>query len=686
MYRCPNDGYVGKNTRELERKNQLGRKFSDIFNMLLDPSYYEGTTHGRYFNTVNPDGTSRIYVRDPLEDELQEFCNSRGNGIRYLVGFTGMGKTTLLRNFYKIQDRDVHLYEGRLVVYISFYYANLTADAPQRSVEDEVVRYLSRAISIILQSNEQLLWDEDQFWNGLYDYIEHNKPVSLQSQELIPGISLNTIISSSNKKTLAEKKTHLEKTCQKNRIEYYSSLLKYVISITEKIHDVHFIFDDIESKEAIFHRPVVEVARHLQSCFSCIDGKQIWAKTIVSLRAYTFRSNVDRQLEARREQIEKNTIFKRETVSLSEIFKKRFQAISEIQKVDDRVKNIASYQEAVNQLDILSRQIDISFSKIIYYLANCNLFHAMAMYNSVLLNVEWIAKFEVEKAGGFQISADSYKLTAKTVFRALACGNEITYFDKRNTFFPNILHNGREEGAELFNLLIIRYLMKKGASDLYGETYVQLDQIVQDVTDVFLKNSDSNLKVERWQERIANCLDYLYDSGVLLRSIYDIETINPDQIERTVDKAVKVYLSPRGQYLYSLFSENALLLELYRDMIFIDLENNDRLTAEMKTYDVMDYLIAYVSKLFEYEKRYIGDAILNLRQYQAFFGEELLVSPLLEGIVRNLKSYYSENGNEYNTLMEKVQKLIRAMKHYIGKVKEDNGVLFSVSRFLTTNL
>lgn len=682
MFRCPNDNYIWKAAKITNKKNQIGRRFSEIFDKLLDVNYYEGTPHGRHYKRLNEDGTSRIYVKDPLEERLREFCSIKNNALNYLVGFTGMGKTTLLRNFFKVQDRDVHIDNNNLIIYISFYYANLNADCPQKSVEEETVKYLSRAIKKLAALFPGILADENEFWEGLYGYIEKNKPVSLQNEDIIPNLPLVNFFTSSSDMNAEQKRTALIQACEKSRLEYHSSLLKYLLTQIKAIHNVYFVFDDIESKQAVFHRPVVEVARHLHSCFSCTDGKDILVKTIVSLRAYTFRSNIDRQLEARREQIEKNTIFKRETVDLNEIFKVRFNELKSELGTEDRAKDKASYESAVEQVNILSRQISTSFSPIIVCLANRNLCNAMVMYNSILVNVEWIAKNEQEESGGFKISADNYKLTSKTVFHALACGNESTYSDKYNNFFPNLLHNGREEGAELINLLILRYLIRKEATDLYGETYVQRSEIIQDISDVFINNYDMDVKVERWRERVTDSLNYLYDSGVLLRSIYDIESVDNDQIERKYSRGFKLYVSPRGQFLFNFLSENALLLELYRDSIYVDLEGNDSLTEEMRTAEVMQYLIAYITKLFEYEKRNIGEAILNLKKYQDFFGSELLVSPLLEGVVKNINTYYKVADDEYHCLMNKVQELTNAILQYITMIYKETGTKFNISSYL----
>lgn len=99
-----------------ENKNQIGRKFKEIFNILTSSSYYEGTKYAEFFNDFNDDGTNTIYVYDPLEKNLEKIKQSNNNELKYLVGLTGMGKTTLLRNYFKIQNRDIKIIGNDIIV------------------------------------------------------------------------------------------------------------------------------------------------------------------------------------------------------------------------------------------------------------------------------------------------------------------------------------------------------------------------------------------------------------------------------------------------------------------------------------------------------------------------------------------------------------------------------------------
>ena len=199
---------------------------------------------------------------------------------------------------------------------------------------------------------------------------------------------------------------------------------------------------------------------------------------------------------------------------------------------------------------------------------------------------------------------------------------------------------------------------------------------------LFVNSGDSTAKMEIWQSKVWASLTYLHNTGVLLRSIYDIEDINEEQIERKYNGFYKLYLSPRGLLLYELFSKNALLLQLYRDDICTDIENNDKITNDLKTDEILKYLLEYISKLFACEKKYISNASFSLKKYCDLFGQELITALLLEGVVINIKTCYPENTQEYKMLMHSAKNLIREMKHYISIIKKEYNIIFKTTDYL----
>ncbi len=679
MFRKPNDNY-DYNTSEKNVKNQIGRRFDKIFDILMNSDYYEGTKYANYFNRINEDGTSKIYVYDPLEKKLDKVMQSEKNEIKYLVGLAGMGKTTLLRNYFKIIDRDIKLDENNIIIYISFYYSNLSSDNPQKSVDDEIRRYFLRAVRALISKNSELFDNEERFWTGLYDFILDNKPTLLENENFTPeSFILRDLLS--NDISYDSKKKKIDNLCIYKPIEYYSILIKYILKALKKSFNITFIYDDIEAKEEIFHKKLIETARHIHSCFCANKESELVVKTFVSLRAYTFRCNIGRMSDARREHLQKDTILKSSSVKLHDIFEKRFKEIEEIEKTKENSNKAKTYDDARRQLFYVEEHLNSIGSELIYNLANNNLCDAMIIYCSVMTNLEWIACNEEEYNGAFKIDADNYRLTTENIMYAIANGNSLEYMDKENSYVPNILTN-KFEDEELINIYIIRYMINNGITLIYGDEYREGKAILSDIVGLFVKNNNNDVMVNYWHDKVNHSLKHLYRAGILLRSLHDIEETEEKQLERIYSDSYKLYLSPRGQSLYKLFSKNAVLLELYRDDIYTDLPNNDKLTSRMSTDLIFEYLLNYLNLYFKLEKKYIGSAIPDLEKYQVLIGTEFITSVFLEGVSKNINTYYKNQGPEYDCLMAKVFELRDNMLDYSKALQEEYNIGFSISNYL----
>lgn len=103
--------------------NHLALRFKNrAFSILLDSGYYEGTVFGQYYNTFDSTGKSSIYVEQPeTEKALDVFLKTDSDCIKYLVGYTGIGKTTVIRNYFHIYDRNIRVVDESLIIYHSFY-------------------------------------------------------------------------------------------------------------------------------------------------------------------------------------------------------------------------------------------------------------------------------------------------------------------------------------------------------------------------------------------------------------------------------------------------------------------------------------------------------------------------------------------------------------------------------------
>ena len=652
-------------------QNQIGRRFSKVFEKLMDPGYYEGTKYASYFSELNSDGTSKIYVMDSYEDELLSFVNSSTNQIKYLVGLTGMGKTSLLRNTFKIKNRDIKINNKRIIIYISFYNSNLISDNPDKSVENEILKYLKRTIMLLMENPNIKKMSQDNFWIQFYDFVENNKPTLLTNEDILPGLDFyNKDMSLSD-----YKKQELKVFFDKDPLEYYTSLLKYLITLFNTNTEIILIYDDIESKIELFHKPVVEIARHVQACLCATEGSIIKVKSLIALRAYTFRCNIGRQLEARRESIIKDVLLKESPVSLVDIFEKRFDYIVQhesIQKTD-------SHKQAKSELDYVTNHINRIGKDLIYRIANYNICEAMIIFCNVMTNLEWIAYGESETQGAFKIESKNYKVTTDNIINAIASISQ-NAIDGTYSYLPNIFYN-EKDGTELIGLYIIRLLINRRIDQIYGEKYIEGKEIVSEIKSIFVKNVDSSIRTEYWTSKINNVISYLYNSGILFRSVYDIEIPDESQIERRFNDSYKLYLSPRGSCIYQTLNKNASMLKLYINDIFQSDETGT--TNNKSTTRLFNKILDYVDNIFHLEQRYIGNSIPDLDVYQEKIGSEFISSTLLTGIVIILIVYYKEyNDEDFMLFLEKAKKIYIEMKDYSKTLNEKYGIVFTISKTL----
>jgi hypothetical protein len=376
-----------------------------------------------------------------------------------------------------------------------------------------------------------------------------------------------------------------------------------------------------------------------------------------------------------------STILKRETVDIHSIFEKRFSEIARMENTKDSANDKNSYEEARKVVMCVENQMNVIGSDLIYNLVNYNLCDAMVLYCNVLINARWVACKEHEYKGSFVLDGNHYRITTESILRAISNGNSEGYVDGQNSNIPNILYN-ELEGSDLIGLYIVRYMIRKNATAVFGENYVLGKDILSDLMSVFANSSDSEVRIDSWRHRIRKMIEYLYKSRILFRSLYDIEVADESQTERIYNDDYKLYLAPRGKCLYGLLSGSAVLQEIYRDDIYTDLQNNDRLSSQLSQDARFEYLLNYLEVLFQIEKRNIANAIPNLKKYQELLGEDFITVPLLEGVVKNLDSYYREDKTAYTDLMNSALYLRDEMKCYAQDMEKKYGVRFVVSDFL----
>ena len=138
--------------------------------------------------------------------------------------------------------------------------------------------------------------------------------------------------------------------------------------------------------------------------------------------------------------------------------------------------------------------------------------------------------------------------------------------------------------------------------------------------------------------------------------------------------------------MYNLLCKNAVLLELYRDDIYVDLPNNDKLTSQLDMATVFEYLLNYIEVCFETEQRNISDAIPRISKYYDVIGSEYISSILLEGVVKNMVAYFKNEDEAYEHLNNKAIDLCSIMLKYSKDVGDRYGVYFNIPTYLNEHI
>ncbi len=644
--------------------NQIQLQFKDALTNLLNFNYYEGTVYSNNSKSIfDENGKSKIYVDQiELREQLDEFLSDSQAKLCYLVGYTGVGKTTLLRNYFQVFDRSPKYDDNKIILYKSFLSDVLKKNI---TISDIVARCINNVNSDIIKNNIDSI-DDKALMQELYEYIKNNKPEVLYNSPITPD-NLGDIIDNNFE-------NQLKQYARTDQLGYTLMMFKYLLVKFPKYNSVIIIFDDIErhSKEAQMEF-LNTIIRKFYDCFSAIEVS-CNVKIIISLRNYLMRALNTTQSQASRPYA--YTILKKSVPSLIKIIQYRFDAFKDFDK--------NSYIEAKKELDVIFDKLYIKCAELILNLTQKNIYESLLMFTKILTNKKYIGYLEVSKDGAFKIDANRYHFKSDEVFYALAYG-EGTYYDPINNYFlANILLNHEEvcKNGDIISMYLVIYYLSL-YHELYGENAISVKKVLERLNRVF---SDYNLLhdgYEQFSDKGYLMIEQLYKNGILLKSVYDIE-IEADfcnDNSRTCNINSLLYISPRGEELFKLLTKNSLYFNVIRDDIDTELIGNDRASVDMSENQKIEYYIDYIISFFEKEKMYISAAHSSLEEYIKCFGRELITSILLQGFVQSMDNYFSEISNTSNVI-DKFLHLYKGILKYISIIQSEYVIEFKISEIV----
>ena len=643
--------------------------FPETFELILSTEYNEGTYYGNFRNFDEKSGQSTIYVPQPdLEDELRDIVERESDSFKWLIGFKGIGKTTLLKNHFRIFERGAEIRSNQLVIYISFMGALKAAG----DVESFIAGYIQDASNALIESEPKVkeLSVHPDFWNDFYAYIKINNSPRLSAFDDLPGHKTDT----------KEEKLHLFE--EKEPEVYRVWLLKYYLEKSAQITRVVLIFDDLETFGYDVQTEIIQSAMNLNECFKTNKTRNYKMKTFVSLRTITIRENLRLLNDAFRNNLQRDCILKKSIPDIQNILNQRVEE----GKTNLEPIRFAEWEGAATVLRQITRRLSSQEGIFITKLTNYGIFRALSAFGTIIGNKRYFHRGKEYKEGmfgkeGFKI--EDFDFGQDAIYKALFLQERDAYRSQRGDLLCNILasYSAQRDNCELLGLYIIQYLLRSLSNeelDLYGveDDCETGEHIVKSICSAIAKKGTDDY------QDLEGCLDWmmkhLYKGSVLLRSIYDDE--DPEEAGNAAEKEYcdsgRLYLSLRGKALFDMLLDNSLLLEILID----DIKRPNPKSFEMDFSDRTLYLLDYIKGLFQsHETAFIRSAnqIDGLVRYIKQFGNVFLTSKLLVGIRRSISRYFNMPAVE-EAKKEEVKRsfnaVLKIMEDYSNRMNDDSRI------------
>lgn len=638
-------------------RNDLYRKFKNIFEYLL--SMNNPAIERREFNSW--------YVHCPdLEEDLRQTFTDITSSSRLLIGYTGMGKSTLIRYVFNVKsDESPSVINDKHFVIPFFYTMN------EVSTLDICMPFINKSLAYAaekLKAAKCLDYEDSEFVN----YIVREKSI------------INYLTTSQRALAPKEILSALENI---DRTAFEITKLQFLLDQTD-IKNVIIVVDDIESLRSECMMEIVFRTLHLyqtllkdrtkyeikliiacrpstisilarQKWFTAVSfPRSIEMNSVIDLCALfnaRFESAVKRlkreawiQLEALPSEVRfpielidkvryensAKLLFFRGIMSKKEkdilydlsenpIYKK---AIDKLYKESDKIiGNLDTWEEALNVLNNISNKLCRRFSNQIVLLHNYNIRDAIREFQLILTNRRWLQK-DAPLDSSFKLSEYNFVGTEIAIYRTIGL-RESTIYPGKDTPIANLLWNQTSKESDLLLSYVIRWFLNKEA-DLRGKTSLWK---WNDIIPTFEKLFD--IEKDILKNIMVDIFEYMMNTGSLIHT----EIRNPGHGEQSLQ------LTPRAKILWKMLEVNSLFLEFYRDDTYqVFKGRNPSITSELSGNELYVELLTICNEIARTEYKHLKYVRTNnlISKFKDSFGVELLSARILRGICNSVKTYF----------------------------------------------
>lgn len=529
----------------------------------------------------------------PLEETLRESCMGELDSIRFLLGSTGIGKSTLLR--YVFRTADVPRVDGDSL-FIPFCFNS-------RLGENDFFNPIAAAASRIVMETFSISFQ----LNAFYDVIRTHRPHLLELDRSLPETA------TWEERLLALKRSSL--------LEYELEKLKFLVPKTPIVRVV-LIVDDVEALPFGEQEHVIGTICKAYSFLQLQPERSFGVKGIISCRPNTH--SLLRKRAWYPAYPFDQSIHISASVDLEKLFQARFEAATKKTSAGKDPANRPEWDRAYEILLKLVEQLSLRYELELTTLCNHNVRRALYEFGQLLANRRWFQRDQVVSPS-FIIRESDYALNEVAVYRALALRNGEVY-PGRDSIIANLLHNTPDEGSDLLVTYIIRYLLnQKSAGEEAGRSQIHTSRLRDDFSLLFDSVTDTS--------DVELCLTYMIDSKLL-----EVESVGGKDV---------ISLTPKAETLWKMLQSNSICLEFFRDDTFQEVSDvaAGRLERHHPDQTFLS-LLAFFDFIVAAEKRRVWNAISSnsLRAYLSRFGQQTLGRLLSFGIHHSIDRYYFRRG------------------------------------------
>lgn len=612
-----------------------------------------------------------LYLPDEhMESKLKEVLEDEIDSLSTLIGYGGIGKSTVLRNYFYYYNSEPELIENnKVVIFPSLYNNNVVGCDEQcrddkcktklaEEIKEELACRIDSVCSLLEEKYRELKikFDSEQGQQKFYLLLKETDPKAL---EHVPyNLRRNLDIEEENK-------LKLDYAYEKERFSCAVAKLKYYLSSNLcPCKKIIIILDDIESLPFEYQVQLImqylRFYERMKNDAITMGEKKYLVNIIISMRPHTY--SILTGYKAFTAYSVTRNILKRDMVDLNAYFNEKLNYYSR----NVEVKDLGAWKEARLIMTRLSSKFNNKYANMIKNICLWNTREAMRAYTTILTNRIWIQR-DMTKTSGFTIKEDDYIFNNITVIRALACEQYYVYAKRGSYWIPNLLQNTADRNFSFINLCICNCFSKDKNKDYtYGEESKSFGEIKNYFMISFPEYKDLS-------EAVDGRVRYLFEQRVLQKSINDIDVpITVGKSESLSDQSL-LYLTPKGYELLRMMESDSVYMELCREDYYRDYDNNTELNRE-SSFELMQKgqqinifydLFLFLYELLEEEEKYINYAIEHqtIDSYINFFGNEIMCERLYKGIWRSIDFSGNKDNEFIKPVMERVSKKLDEIRN-----------------------